>query len=192
MKKLAKLTTLIAISLFVFNSGLAQVSADYDKSVDFSKYQTYSFAGWQDDSDKLLNDIDKDRMRNAFQEEFAARNMKISNDNADAVVTLYLVVDNKTSTTAYTNYTGGMGYGAGRGWGMGVGGMGFGSATTTYSENDYKQGTLVVDVYDASSKKLIWQGISQSTVQENASKRDKSIPKKVSKLMKKYPIDPVK
>ena len=192
MKKLAKLTTLIAISLFVFNSGLAQVSADYDKSVDFSKYQTYSFAGWQDDSDKLLNDIDKDRMRNAFQEEFAARNMKISNDNADAVVTLYLVVDNKTSTTAYTNYTGGMGYGAGRGWGMGVGGMCFGSATTTYSENDYKQGTLVVDVYDASSKKLIWQGISQSTVQENASKRDKSIPKKVSKLMKKYPIDPVK
>ena len=131
-------------------------------------------------------------MRNAFQEEFAARNMKISSDNADAVVTLYLVVDNKTSTTAYTNYTGGMGYGAGRGWGMGVGGMGFGSSTTTYSENDYKQGTLVVDVYDASTSKLIWQGISQSTVQEKASKRDKSIPKKVSKLMKKYPIDPVK
>ncbi len=192
MKKLAKLTMLIAFSFFVFNSTMAQVSADYDKSVDFSKYQTYSFAGWQDDSDKLLNDLDKDRMRNAFQEEFAARNMKISSDNADAVVTLYLVVDNKTSTTAYTNYTGGMGYGAGRGWGMGVGGMGFGSSTTTYSENDYKQGTLVVDVYDASTSKLIWQGISQSTVQEKASKRDKSIPKKVSKLMKKYPIDPVK
>lgn len=192
MKKLAKLTMLIAFSFFVVNSTMAQVSADYDKSVDFSKYQTYSFAGWQDDSDKLLNDLDKDRMRNAFQEEFAARNMKISSDNADAVVTLYLVVDNKTSTTAYTNYTGGMGYGAGRGWGMGVGGMGFGSSTTTYSENDYKQGTLVVDVYDASTSKLIWQGISQSTVQEKASKRDKSIPKKVSKLMKKYPIDPVK
>ena len=57
----------------------------------------------------------------------------------------------KTSTTAYTNYTGGMGYGRGMGWGMGMG-----SASTSYSEEDYKEGTIVIDFYDEQSKKLIF------------------------------------
>ncbi|MGA9271456.1 MAG: DUF4136 domain-containing protein [Lutimonas sp.] len=192
MKKISRKILILSLFAFVLNSGFAQVTADFDKSVDFNNYKTYSFGGWQDDSGKILNDIDKDRMRKAFQEEFAARNMKIVTENADAVVVLYLVINRETSTTAYTNYTGGMGYGARRGWGMGVGGVGMGSSTTTFSENDYQQGTLVVDIYDASDKKLIWQGTSQSTVQENPSKREKTIPKRVGKLMKKYPIEPVK
>ena len=75
---------------------------------------------------------------------------------------------------------------------MGVGGAGFGSSTTTYSENDYTVGTLVMDIYDAETKSLIWQGVSQATIQENAEKRDKTIPKKVKKLMAKYPVKPKK
>jgi hypothetical protein len=81
---------------------------------------------------------------------------------------------------------GGVGYrGAGWGWGMG-------SSTTTYQENDYDVGTFVVDAYDATSKKLIWQGTLVKTLNSNAGKNEKSIPKSVGKLMKKYPIKPKK
>ncbi len=121
-----------------------------DKSTDFSKYKTYTFAGWQKNSDQVLNDIDKKRILDAFKAEFASRNMTLVTENGDATVSLYLVIDKKTSTTAYTDFNGGMGYGIGmrRGWGMGVGGLEMGSATTTYNQNDYNEGTLVVDLYD--------------------------------------------
>ena len=192
IKNSVKVSFLILITILVYSSAFSQVTVDFDKTVDFTKYKTFSFAGWQEDSDKVLNDLDKKRLQDAFKEEFASRSLEIVTENADAVVSLYLVIDNKTSTTAYTNYTGGMGYGMGRGWGMGVGGMGVGSATTTYSEDDYQVGTLVVDIYDASSKKLIWQGTSQKTIKANPSKREKTIPKNVAKLMYKYPVKPTK
>jgi hypothetical protein len=187
MKKL--IITLCAMLLYFMNTlAYSQVTADYDKTVDFSRYKTYSFAGWQENSDQLLNDLDKARLQNAFKEEFSKRNMSLVEGPSDAIVTLYIVIDNKTSTTAYTNYIGGMGYGrAGWGWGMGMG-----SSTTSYSENDYKVGTLVIDVYDGSTKKLVWEGVSQNTIQENPQKREKTIPKKAAKLMQKYPVKPVK
>lgn len=192
MKSLLKVSFVFVLIVMFLSSAFSQVTADFDKSTDFSKYKTFSFAGWQKDSDQLMNDIDKKTLRTAFENEFSARGLNIVTDNADAVVSLYFVIDNKTSTTAYTNYTGGMGYGVGMGWGMGVGGVGMGTASTTYSEDDYQVGTMVVDVYDVSSKTLIWQGTSQSTIQEKASKRGKTIPKKVAKLMDKYPVKPVK
>lgn len=192
MKTSSKLSMILIFLILVSLNGFSQVTADYDKSVDFTKFKTYSFAGWQKDSGKLLNDLDSKRLLDAFVAEFKSRNLTLVKDNADLVVTLYLVIDNKTSTTAYTDYTGGVGMRAGLGWGMGVGAVGMGSSTTTYSEDDYQEGTLVVDAYDATTKKLQWQGVSQSVVQKNASKRDKTIPKKVKSLMKKYPVAPAK
>ena len=102
-------------------------------------------------------------------------------------VSLFLVIDQKTSTTAYTNYYSG-GY---RGYYRFRGGWGYGYATTTYSENDYLEGTLVMDVFDGKSKNQVWQGVAKSTVDDNPNTRDKNIPKKVAALMKKFPVQPV-
>lgn len=163
-----------------------QVKSDYDKSTDFSKYKTYAFEGWQKDSDKKLNDFDKKRILESLKAEFDARGLQLVTENADANIALYIVLNKKTSTTAYTDFMGGMGYGPRWGWGMG--GMGMGSATTTYNENDYVEGTFVIDMYDGASKKLIWQGISTSVVKDNPQKRDKTIPKKMKKLMREFPV----
>jgi hypothetical protein len=192
MKNLSKNLMLGALMMLFSVVGYAQVNSDYDKTIDFTAYKTYSFEGWQKDSDSLLNDFDKKRILDAFKSEFDARGMSLVQTGGDATIALYLVLDKKTSTTGYTSYMGGMGYGAGRGWGMGVGGMGMGTATTTYSEDDYTEGTMVVDMYDASSKKLIWQGTSISVVQDKPAKREKTIPKKIGKLMGQFPVDPIK
>ncbi len=165
-----------------------QATADYDKSVDFSNYKTYSFAGWQENSDQILNQLDKERIQKAFASEFAKRGMTYQESEADAIITLFIATQDKSNTTAYTNYTGAMGYRGG--WGY-AGGWG-GSSTTSYSTSEYTEGTLVIDMYDTSSKNLLWQGILKSTVKENPQKREKSIPKNVSKLMKKFPLEPVK
>jgi len=166
-----------------------KVTGDYEKTTDFSTYKTYMFIGWQDDSDKVMNDLDKKRLRESIQSEMAARQFEYVESGGDMAVSLFVVVDQKTSTTAYTNFYGGAGYGRGR---RGHGGWGNGSATTSYSENDYLEGTLVLDMLDEESKDLIWQGVATGTINKNPQKREKKIPKAVTKLMKKFPIDIVK
>ena len=189
----------LIMTLLITGTVFSQASSDYDKTVDFNKFKTYSFGGWQEDSDKMLNDLDKNRIHEAFEAEFKSRGMTYVESNADMVVTLFLVVDQKTSTTAYTSYNGGMGYGGYGGYGRGGAGYhgagwgwGAGSSTTTYSDSDYDVGTLVIDGYDSGSKQLVWQGTLVKTLKSNASKRDKTIPKNVAKLMKKYPVEAMK
>lgn len=168
------------------------VTADYDKTTDFTKYKTYFFAGWIEGS-TMPNQFDLERILKSLNSELNSRDVLISDStSAKMAMTLHLVVDNKSSTTAYTNYNGMGGFG-GYGWGAGVGGVGLGgSSTTTYSENDYKEGTLVVDFYDLAAQKLIWQGVIQKSIAEKPQKREKAIPKNIAKLMKKYPVEPKK
>ena len=187
MKNYIRITSLLVMLVFS-QYAFSQISADYDKSVDFSKYKTYTFAPWQKGSDQVVNQIDQGTIMTAFKSELGSRGLSMVDSSAgpDLIITFYVVIKNETSTTAYTQYNGGLGLGYGAAWGYGMG-----SATTTYSEDDYQEGTFVVDFYDAKTKKLLWQGTIQGVVKK-ASKRGKTIPKKVSQLMNKYPVDPVK
>ncbi len=191
-----KYLALLFIPALITFSGCTtiQVTSDFDKTVDFTKYKTFEYYGWQKDSDKLLNDLDKKRIEQAFGQEFKKRGLQYVKENGDLIVTLFIVTEKKTSTTANTTMMGGGGpygyyggfYGYGPGWGWGMG-----HATTTYNTYDYKVGTLVVDVFDAKEKKLIWEGIGQGTINDNLKKRDENIPKAVAEIMKEYPVEPL-
>ncbi len=182
--------SLVALTLVLWNCSSIKVQSDKDPSVDFSAYKTYQYYGWAEESDKILNDLDKRRIETAFAEEFQKRGMRLVEEGGDAVVALFIVVNTETSTTAYTNHygMGGYGYGGYR-WGGGWG-MGMGQSTTTYSENQYDVGTLVCDVFDAERKELIWQSVGSGTVSDNREKRASNIPKAVGKIMAEYPISP--
>lgn len=182
------LFTIVFIIMFCAGAYAQKVKVDLDKTIDFSKYQTYQFLEWQDNINSIVNDFDKKRIRDAFIEEMDKRKLERVENDPDLVMSMYLVIDQKTSITGYTNYTGGVGVGYRRGgWGWGMG-----SSTTNYTEEDYLQGTMVVDVYDGESKNLVWQATGVGTVTEKPEKREKTIPKTVAKIMKKFPIAPVK
>jgi len=185
-----RITLLFALlfMLAMANQSQAKIKSDYDKNADFSKYKTYSFLGWQKESDKELNDFDKQRIYKAFKSELEARGMKYVESGGDVSFTFFVVVNPKTTTTAYTTYTGGYGYRSRWGWGMGPGGY----ATTTYYDSDYNEGTFIVDMYDNSSKNLVWQGVLTKAITENPAKREKTIPRNTKKLMKKFPVKPIK
>jgi len=186
MKNIFKLSAIFFCYFLISNTSTAQVTFDYDKDADFTTYKTYSFGGWQKDSDKLINDIDKKRILQSLKSELTQRKMDFVLGGADIEITLFFVMDQKTSRSAYTNYYGGMGYG---GYYRPSWGWGTGYATTSYSENDYMEGTFIVDIYDVKTKKLVWQGVRQKTITEKADERAKTIPKGIAKLMKKYPIE---
>ena len=182
-----KVFILFAAVLFLGSCSSLKVSYDYDKTIDFTKYKTYSYLGWVKDSDKTINTFDKERFEKAFANEFSKRGIKYVKEGGDMTVSLFIVFDQKTYTTAYTdNYgPGGYYYGYPWSWGMGY-------STTTYQEHDYVVGTLICDVFDASTKKLIWQGVGSKTVDENPNNNEEKIAKNVARIMTYYPVPLIK
>ena len=162
-----------------------KVTSDYDKSVDFSKFKTYSYYGWTEESDKLLTPFDKERLEAAFADECQKRGIEYVEEGGDMVVSLFIVLDQKTSTTAYTNHynMGGGAYFYNYGWGMG-------HSTTTYNETDYVVGTLVCDVFGSESKNLIWQAVGTKTVDDDPKSREENINRAVAKIMSLFPVEP--
>lgn len=180
------------IAFLISSCGGIKVSSDYDKSVDFTQYKTFEYYGWAKESDQLLNDLDKKRFEQAFGKEFLSRGLTYVESGGDLVVTLFIVIQQKTQTTASTSgyggyggyYGGYYGYGPGYGWGPSYG-------TTTVNTYDYHVGTLVCDVYDKTAEKLIWEGIGSNTIKEDPKGRDKRIPMAVEVIMKQYPVKPL-
>lgn len=188
MKKSFLIIGVILVLVLVNSCSSLKVYSDVDPSADWSKYKTYEYYGWAEESDKILNSLDRDRFENAFGEEFKARGLEYVEKGGDMIVTLFIVVEQKKGATATTTHMGG-GYGGYYGYGPGYG-WGGGHSTTSIQEYDYAVGTLVCDVFDAKDEKLIWEGIGTKTVDEDPQSRDKNIPKSVKAIMSKFPIKP--
>jgi hypothetical protein len=149
-----------------------QVKSDFDHQANFSRYKTYS---WQEV--KPPNSLWDSRIKSAVDAQLAAKGWTQVDSGGD--VAIVAIATSHTERTLQTFYDG---MGGGWRW-RGFGGMG--EATTT--EQDYKEGTLLVDLYDAKTKQLIWRGSAEDTVSNNADKNEKNLNKGVAKMFKKFP-----
>ena len=179
--------------IFLSSCSSTKFYADYDKSVDFSKFKTLEYYGWAKGSSYRLNDFDKERIEQAFAREFRKRGIDIvpKGSGGDLIASLYIVTQDKTSYTATTVTTGHYGcagfYGYGPGWGWGPG-----VSMSTVHPVEYKTGTLICSVYDAKNKQLIWEGTINGVIQDDADRRAQNISRMVSYLMRKFPVKPVR
>jgi hypothetical protein len=58
--------------------------------------------------------------------------------------------------------------------------------STNTTAHTYEQGTLIVDIWDAKDKKLIWRGTATAVVPEDPEKSAKLINKMLKKMIAKY------
>jgi len=188
-----KLFFLLVAGVVLSSCSGIKVVSDLDKTVDFTQYKSLEYFGWTDNSDQILNRFDKERIETAFGNEFRNRGMKTAEEGqGDVIVSLYIVTEQKTQTTAHTSSMGGMGgYGGYYGYGPGYG-WGGGHSTTTYNEYDYVDGTLIISVYDAEKKELVWEAVGKGTINENPQKREANTAKTAAYMMKDYPIPLIK
>ena len=70
----------------------------------------------------------------------------------------------------------------GWGWYGGWGGM----STSTVNVNSHNQGTLIVDLVDASNNQLVWRGIAEKSVNDAQATREQLQPI-VQKLLADFP-----
>jgi len=149
-----------------------EVKYDYDRSVDFTKYETYKWVAIKGAShpDQLT---EKD-IKQAIDEQMATRSLtKKDDDPVDLYIGYQISVQHEKELT---------GFGGGLGWRFGGGMM---SATTSTID----VGTLVVDVYDPATKSLVWRGSATNSLEEsgNPDKRMKHLNKAMAKLLKSFP-----
>lgn len=58
--------------------------------------------------------------------------------------------------------------------------------STTTVEN-YQVGTLIVEMFDANSKNLVWRASASNTLSSNTDKNIKSLDKNVQKMFEHFP-----
>jgi len=104
-------------------------------------------------------------------------------ENPDIYVTYHFTSQENTSYNTTSMGYGGYGgyYGGWGGWG-GMGGMG---TSTTYATT-YTEGTLIIDLYDPESKKLVWRGTGTVTVKDKPEKQVKQVDKILTKIGAKW------
>jgi hypothetical protein len=146
-----------------------QVKTDYDHSTNFGQYKTYSWQKVQTKDPLLV-----DRIQDAVNSTLAAKGWTLLPSGGDVEVFAIETTQNQQTLDTFYN-----GFGGGRRWG------GFGDTTTTVET--YKVGTLVIDLFDAKTEKLIWRGSSSDTLSDKADKNTKNLDKGVSKMFQHFP-----
>ena len=151
------------------------VKIDFDKAFDFSTVKTYSIklgTTWG-------NDLSQRRVMTEIDEEIASKGWK-KVDEAAANIHVVLHGATQTKREASTFYSGGMG-----GYGYRYGGMSMGTSQTVV--NEYSVGTLVVDMFEPKSKSLVYRGIAEDEISDNAERNAKRLEKASTKLFKNFP-----
>jgi hypothetical protein len=158
---------MLACACIVF----AAVSVDYSHSVDFGKYKTYSWIKVE-----AQDPLWEDRITRAVDTQLTAKGWTKVPVDGDAAVAAYgSTHTKKTLQTWYTDFAGGWMW------------RDFGDGMATTTEEDTPVGTLMVDIFDTSTKKLIWRGKATDTLSGKPEKDEKKLDKAVAEMFKKFP-----
>ncbi|TVZ53168.1 uncharacterized protein DUF4136 [Dokdonia sp. Hel_I_53] len=166
---------LCLITIATLNScGSTFVEYDYDKNVDFSKYQTFAY-----DYENIsgFSDFDEKRFTKAVDTVLEARGWAFS-ETAEMLIGAQSTTYETTSRNAL---------------GVGIGGSG-GSVGVGVSGGIPMGGrelhrVLTLTMYDENSKATIWEAISESDLKVNATpeQREEYFYNLISKILKKFP-----
>ncbi len=180
---------LLSLVLTACGSGIS-TNSDFDPSVDFSGFHTYSWLpagnGMDDGAGVAGNQLIDGRIRTAIESTLNAKGLrKASEGQADISVGYQITAQDRVQyNTVNTGWGGGYGgyYGGWGGMGMTMG------SSTTYATN-YTDGTLIIGIFENSEKKMVWQGTATKTIDEglDAEERTQSINEAVAKTMADFP-----
>lgn len=163
----------IALAVGTSVAWAQKVKTDFDPSADFSSYRTYY---WAKAAPIPGNDLMNQRVVAAVDQWLTSKGWtKVPEGQGDIAVAVNISTKESQSLNTFYDGMGGWGY---RGWGGGMG-----SATTTVST--YVDGTMLVDLFDAKTKKLVWRGIGTDTVSDDPKKNAEKIQRAVEKMFKK-------
>ncbi len=188
MKGKAMIGAALAFALTLAAS--AEIRTDFNHHADFARYHTFSFGKLN-----TSNPLDASRIKRVVVRDLEMRGLQMVPTGGDLVV--FATDKVKTEHDLETMYNG-IGDGWGDGWAWGddwVGGWGDGMdgmSTATTTEVSQRRGKFVLDLFEGSSKKLLFRGVADQNVSNNSGKDKKMLDKDADDMLKKLPIKPEK
>jgi hypothetical protein len=165
--RMSRLILTLTLSLLAAHAAPAQkVTVQFDQAADFSKYKTFAIRNGQLNSRNpaLNSELVKKQIEADIVNDLTARGLTAVSEHSDLNVVYHFGSARKTEIEAYP---------AGW-WG------------TRYVRVPYAEGTLVIDLRDASVHSLVWRGIS-SEEKSDATKVERKLDRMVKKALEKYP-----
>ena len=162
------------------------------------------------DDKKMAGSVADAKIKDAATTELVAKGLQLSQKNPDLIVNYTAVVGRGTRTNYYSPYYGGYpGWGWGFGGGWGGYGWGWGGyyrpyynyygapfayyGGITYAEKEhYREGTLIIDLIDTHTRKIVWRGFGVGEVHKDPQKDIDDLPKVVNGILNQLQIMPPK
>ena len=171
-----------AILCFSALASADSVKVDYNHHKDFASYHTYTWntihVSDQFNADRIRHAVDKLLKKDGWKEVASGGQVTI------------MATDNIHSEQEAETYYTGMGGGWGGGWGWG--GWGWGSmggiddeATTTTT--NVRLAHVVIDMFDSSSKDLLWRGVSRGELTSKSNVNRKRLYEDIDHMFKNFP-----
>jgi hypothetical protein len=159
---------------------------DHDASQDFSTYHTYA---WLADAPQMIpppeGDVvsaaDRERISNAIESELNAKGFEKASRRENASFTVAFTVGLRERLNVYSYkdpYS--------HDWGWGPTEFGPDVGVSTYTE-----GTLAIDIFDGTSKRMVWHGrMSRPITKEDVRHAAQVIPRTVGSILRAFPPPP--
>jgi hypothetical protein len=170
----------ISVGLLLTVAAVAQkVEYNFERGTDFSKFKTYK---WQRAEKARYPEDYIDRILTAaIDEQLVAKGLtKIEGEAADLYVIYQLAIKEDVMWSSFSSEVG---------WAGSVGSRPFTVATTMTPPEKIRVGWMILDLYDVSQKKLVWQASATKTLSDtnDPNKMGKNARKAMAKIFKKYP-----
>lgn len=159
-----------ALALCLISTVVAaqQVSVNYNHGQSFAQYHTYAWGS--NNANQIQNSILAQVAHQDIDAAMQSKGLQMveESQNPDLILTSNGGMREQTSYSA---------------WGMrGIGG-GMGGITPEQNV----EGSLIVDLYDAKTKSLVWRGIAENSLNKNGNKNQQMVEKAVQKMFKQWP-----
>lgn len=178
MKKTFYLSVAILCSTILFTSCGPQltVTNDYDHTANFSQFHTFKIVKLEQQY-QALSQFNQTRVINAVNAQMLAKGFTAS-ETPDLLVNITSILKNQKELVANS-----YGYGGGyRPYAWGGGNM-----STTVNVQNYTAGSLIIEVANASTQKLLWEGIGNQDIDAPSSNPEQAINSAVTKIMASFP-----
>ena len=172
----------VMVVLFAMPAVAQKVYVDYDRDAIGRDYKSFA---WQETGPTMQEyaPLMHTRIKNGLEHLLTERGLIEDLDNPDLHVTYHTssVDEFQFSVTSY-----GYGYGAGWGWDPYWGGPSASGGGANMTVSTYEKGTLVIDIWDAKTKQIVWRGSAVAAIPEDPKKAEKLINKALEKMIKQF------
>jgi uncharacterized protein YceK len=158
-----------------------RVTTDHAEGTEFSRFRTFQYRD-SDNSVAASSPLAHRRIVNAIKQGMTASGLAEVEADPDVFVTYYGSTDQQTHF--HTTYSG---VDTWSGSSRSRHRVGFGSASSTTRPTTVTQGTLVIDVWDASRNEMIWRGVATSALSSNPERNTRTIHRAVERAFRDFP-----